>query len=298
MGWRGTVALMMPFLILAGPTLGESLSEPLEIPNCRISVIRRAALSGERSGVLQEISVVEGDIVKSGQVIATLRDDLPRQALAIAQKEAGNTVELRLARKISEQATLEFSKAAELNRSIPGGIAEIELKKLRLSAEKALLQMEQADFQLQLAELRKNESEAVLKTYRITAPFSGVVLQVDKQPGEAMSPGETAVEIANFDVMRIEGFVPVAVAAQLRPGSTVIVEVAKLDPQRPNGVVRLEGRLKHVAPLVNEVSQQVRVRAEVANRDELLKDGFSATMRVSVTKPPRQSIALPPLSKN
>src|SRR5262249_15801090 len=136
----------------------ETPSKPVvTVPNCRVSVIRRASLSGERQGILEELSVAEGDVVEQGQMIARLRNEPARRALAIAQKEAANTVELRLSKKISELATLEYSKASELNRNIPGGFSEIDVKKLRLAAEKALLQIEQADYQLQMAALKQQE---------------------------------------------------------------------------------------------------------------------------------------------
>ena len=232
-------------------------------------------------GVLQNVDVAEGDRVERGQVVATLRDDQAQQALAIATKEMSNSVELRLYKKTSELATLEYSKAVELNRSIPGGFSELDIKKLRLAAEKSVLQIEQADFLQQMAALRKKEAEVILESYRIVAPFSGVVLQVHKQQGEALGSGDAVVEIANFDLMRVEGFVPVAASGKVHAGDPVIVEVAGIESQRPS---RFEGRVKFVSPVVNEVSQEVRVWAEVKNRRNLLKDGLPASMRITLSE--------------
>jgi len=260
----------------------------LTVLNCRVALVRRAALAGPRLGILREIAVAEGDTVESGQAIAFLRDDQPRQVLAIAQKEMSNTVDLRLQQKISELATLEYSKAMELNKAVPGGFSEIDVKKLRLAAEKSVLQIEHADFQLQMSALRKKEAEVALESYRIIAPFSGVVLQVNKQPGEALTAGETVAEIANFDTMRVEGFIPVAVGSRVQRGAAVVVEVTGFEPQK---VHRFEGRIKHVAPIVNEVSQEVRVWAEVENRNHLLKDGLPATMTITLSKAKDDDVA-------
>jgi RND family efflux transporter MFP subunit len=270
-------------VVFAGSACAELPSQPLVVSNCRVALIRRASLAGARLGILQTVSVSEGDLVERGQVVATLRDEMPRQALAIAQKEMANTVELRLNKKISELATLEYSKAMELNRTIPGGVSEIDVKKLRLAAEKSLLQLEQADFLLQMAALKTKEAEVTLDSYRIVAPFSGVVLHVAKQPGEALGAGEIVAEIANFDTMRVEGFIPVADSAWIHRGAAVMVEVSGAEPQR---TTRFEGRLKHIAPVVNEVSQEVRVWAEIDNRRNLLKDGLPATMRISLSRMP------------
>lgn len=268
------------FATMAATLQAESPAGALVVANCRVGLAQRAALAGSRMGILREIAVAEGDQVEQGQVVAFLRDEQAQQALAIARKEMSNSVDVRLFTKISELATLEYSKAVELNRSVPGGFSELDLKKLRLAAEKSVLQIEQADFQQQMANLRKKEAEVILDSYRITAPFSGVVLQVQKQPGEAISSGEVVIEIANFDVMRVEGFVPVAISDKVRSGAPVVIEVNGLDPQKPT---RLDGRIKFVSPVVNEVSQEVRVWAEVKNRNHLLKDGLPATMRIQLS---------------
>ena len=288
-----TIAWVGALLAITNSAFAEA--SELVVPNCRIALVRRAALASARLGILHEVSVSEGDTVELAQVVATLRAEQAEQALAIAEKEMSNNVELRLQKKISELATLEFSNAVELNRSFPGGVSGLDVKKLRLAAEKSVLQIEQADFQLQMAALRKKEAQITLDSYRIVAPFSGVVLQVNKQPGEALGTGEVVVEIANFDTMKIEGFIPVAASSRIQRGSPVIVEVSGVEPQR---ISRFEGRLTHIASIVNEVSQEVRVTAEVENRGSLLKDGLLATMRVKVSGKTAADVALEPTRRS
>ena len=266
----------------------ETPESTMIVPNCRVGLVQRAALAGSRMGILREVLVAEGDVVERGQVVANLRDEQAQQALALAQKEMSNSVEVRLYKKISELATLEYSKAIELNRSIPGGFSELDIKKLRLAAEKSVLQIEQADFLQQMATLRKKEAEAILDTYRIVAPFPGVVLHVNKQVGEAIGSGEVVVEIANFETMRVEGFIPVAASGRIQCGWPVTVEVPSADPKRMN---RFEGRIKHISPIVNEVSQEIRIWAEVKNRRNLLKDGLPSTMRIILADPVVDEVA-------
>ena len=295
MNARRIVISLGAILMVAGRVDAEPPDQPLVVSNCRVALIRRASLAGARLGILQTVSVSEGDAVERGQVVATLRDEMARQTLAIAQLEMANTVELRLTKKTSELATLEFSKAMELNRTIPGGVSEIDVKKLRLAAEKSVLQLEQADFLLQMAAIKTKEAEVALDSYRIVAPFAGVVLQVNKQPGEALAAGEVVVEIANFDTMRVEGFISVASSGRVQRGAAVVVEVTGTEPQR---IGRFEGRVKHVAPIVNEVSQEVRVWAEIENRRGLLKDGLPATMRISTSKTKNDDVAIDRLPRN
>ena len=285
---RRVIAVAATMAMVTGSLVAESPDSPLIVTNCRIGLVRRASLAGSRQGIVQNIAVTEGDVVEKGQLIASLKDDVPRQTLALAEKEMANTVDIRLHKKISELATLEYSKAMELNRSIPGGFSDLDIKKLRLAAEKAVLQIEQADFHQQMATLRKKEADVTLESYRITAPFSGVVLQVSKQPGEALGVGEMVVEIANFDTMRVEGFIPVASSHRIQRGDAVVVEVPGAEPQKQR---RFEGQIKHIAPTINEVSQEVRVWAEVTNRRDLLKDGLPATMFIKSKREDANEVA-------
>lgn len=260
---------------------GSWAEEPgVHVPNCRVSVMQRAAVAGEKLGVLTEVLFREGEMVRKGDLVARLRDEAARQSLLIARKEAANEIDLRFAEKASELATLEYSKAAELNRDVPGGHSELEIRKLRLAAERAVLQIQQATFRLELADLRRREAEVALESFRITAPFDGVVLRVHKQLGEAVHPGDPLIEIGNFSVMRVEGFVSVPESLLLRKGNPVTVAVTGLDAKAEGQRPYFTGRVTFVDPVVNEVSQQVRVWAEVENREDLLRDGLTAVMRI------------------
>ena len=96
------------------------------------------------------------------------------------------------------------------------------------------------------------------------------------------------VEIANFDTMRVEGFIPVASSHRIQRGVAVVIEVPGAEPQKQR---RFEGQIKHIAPMINEVSQEVRVWAEVTNRRDLLKDGLPATMFIKTKRDDADEVA-------
>ena len=88
--------------------------------------------------------------------------------------------------------------------------------------------------------------------------------------------------------MRVEGFIPVATSHRVQRGDTVVVEVPGAEPQKQR---RFEGQIKHIAPMINEVSQEVRVWAEVTNRRDLLKDGLPATMFIKAKREEGNEVA-------
>ncbi|MCA8996443.1 MAG: HlyD family efflux transporter periplasmic adaptor subunit [Planctomycetaceae bacterium] len=276
----GSVVTVLALSIL---TLSHACGgEILEVRDCRVSAVERVVLAGEKLAIVASIPVHAGQVVKQGDVVVQFRDDAARTLLASAQQEAGNDVDLRYARKLSELSTLEYSKAQQLNQEIPGGHAEMEVLKLRLAAERALLQIEQASHHLELAELRRMEAEAAVESYRIRTPVSGTVLNVHQRPGEAVAAGSPVVEIANFDRMRVEGFLPVADSWRVQPGDPVAIQLS--GESLPLGIREMEfpGEVSFVDPQINEVSQQVRIWAEVENPRQILKDGLIAKMRIAI----------------
>ena len=134
-------------------------SSSIVVPECRIRLIDEVQLSCERSGILDEV-VAEGGTVRQGESVARIRDHLIRAACAIAEAEAENDVEVRFARKAVDLAQLKYVRSMEANKAIPGTVSELELGELRLGAEKALLQLEQAEHQFAIAGLKRDEIRA------------------------------------------------------------------------------------------------------------------------------------------
>ena len=66
-----TIAWVGALLAITNSAFAEA--SELVVPNCRIALVRRAALASARLGILHEVSVSEGDTVELAQVVATLR---------------------------------------------------------------------------------------------------------------------------------------------------------------------------------------------------------------------------------
>jgi RND family efflux transporter MFP subunit len=250
----------------------------IEIPDCRVRLLSEVQLASSRTGIV-DVVAGEGEVVRAGAPVAKLRDQLLRVAQKIAEREAANDVEIRFARKASELAQVKYVRAVDANKSSSGTVSELELRELRLAAEKSLLQIEQAEHQFLIAGLRREEAEETLRMSQIAAPFDGVVLDVYKHPGEVVREGELILRMASGTKVRVEGFVSLEDAARLRRGMNVLV---RIDDQGASAAepasATTPGRLVFVDIKVEPVSRKVRVSAEVANPEGLLRDGLSATL--------------------
>ena len=270
----------------------EIPAEVLVLPDCRVSLLQSAALASTRSGIIEQIDVVDGDVVTTGMRIAQIRDNLATAEVATAALKAKNDVDLRYTVKLSELAQLEYSRALALNQEIPGAQSELTVRNLKIAAERALLQIEQASQSLEVAKLELETAKISLAGYRVTAPFAGVILRVRKSAGESVQEGEPIADLANLSELRVEGFLPLEAAWMVQRGHPVEVQVdipgMKLDVEN----VRFFGEVVFVDSEVQDVSQKVRVWAKVTNTDGLLKSGLIATMRIPRTGPQRVAARL------
>ena len=255
-------------------------ADRLDVPHCRIRLIDEVQLASEQTGILDSLAR-EGSVVGAGRVVAQIRDQTLRASLAMAEREATNNIEVRFAGAASELAQLKYIRAVEANRSAPGTVSELDLRELRLGAEKSLLQLEQAEHQFAIAGLKRDEIRVLLETYRVEAPFDAFVIEVFKQPGEVVRAGEPILTLVNTGRVRVEGFVAVEDLGFVRPGQPVevVAHAAGVDSQ--SEVITFPGRLTFVDVKVEPVSGKVRVWAEVLNHGNLLRDGLTATMVIS-----------------
>jgi len=290
----GVFGCLLPVDDLRAQTNASHSRRTVSISNCRITVIHDVKVGTERSGVLRSVDVRIGDTVQQGQILATLRDEVAQFSLKVRAKEASDDIELRFAQKVGELARLEYVKALELNKEIPNAHSELKLRSLRLAADRSLLQIEQSEHRRELAQLRYAEASVQLKSYIIRAPFDGIVKRVHKFNGEAVREGDTVVEIANYDRLRVEADCDLHNAMQLERGQPVQIEMdlPGLDP--PVHRTRFPGRIVFVDFEVQDVSQKVQVWADVENHEKRLRAGLTATMHVTGRGSPSAGIPARP----
>jgi macrolide-specific efflux system membrane fusion protein len=103
-----------------------------------------------------------------------------------------------------------------------------------------------------------------------------VIVQVYVRKGEWVKPGQQALRIVNVDRLKAEGFIAAEQAAADLVGKTVTLSLEQ-GSQR----TAFDGTIVFVSPEVDPITGQVRVWAEIDNRDGRLRPGQPAKMVVA-----------------
>ena len=152
-----------------------------------VTARRRATVSSKITGKVVEVNVEEGMAVKQGQVLARLDDVTLRASLALSQAQAD------AARGALRETDVRLAEA----RVILGRRQQLAKEGLITEAEFDAAEAEVASLEARLAAAREQisvaESQIALERTNldntiIRAPFSGVAISKDAQPGEMVSP--------------------------------------------------------------------------------------------------------------
>jgi RND family efflux transporter MFP subunit len=241
----------------SGPTSGTAVLNASGYVVAR----RMATVSSKVTGKIQEILVEEGMQVEKDQVLAKLDPINQRTILTMTERELDASrrnlaeIEVRLAeaqrnltrnealveRQLVSQTALDASKA-EVNALA----ARLEASRAQVKVAESSLQMRRIDFD----------------DLQVRAPFSGVVISKDAQPGEIVSPmsaggGFTRTGIAtivDMDSREIEVDVNEAYINRVKPDQRV---EATLDayPGAP-----LQAHVINIVPTADRTKATVKVR--------------------------------------
>jgi HlyD family secretion protein len=152
-----------------------------------VTARRQATVSSKVTGKVVEVFVEEGLQVKEGQILARLDNAHPTRGLALAQAEARAAESaLQETRVRIREAQLDYDRAERLTRNEISSRADLDRARAQLDATRAHL----AALSDQVSTARRNidvQSQTVEDTI-IRAPFDGIVVSKDAQPGEMISP--------------------------------------------------------------------------------------------------------------
>jgi len=152
-----------------------------------VTARRRATVSSKVTGKVIEVNVEEGMAVREGQVLARLDDSTLQAALKLyrAQLEASKRQipesEVRLA-----QARVQLQRQERLRTE--GLNTPNDIDNAKAEVDSLVARIESAQEQVKVAESQIAMQQTAIDDTVIRAPFSGVALSKDAQPGEMVSP--------------------------------------------------------------------------------------------------------------
>ena len=258
--WLRTKPTEVTTVIASAESTGPSLGTAVLNASGYVVVRRVSTVSSKVTGKIAEIFVEEGMAVKKGQVLARLEPANSATLLTMARREleaSGRNlaeIEVRLA-----EAERNFKRNEALvqqqlisQTALDASKAEVNALAARLAALQA--QVKVAESGLQMRQIDFDDLE-------VKAPFDGVVISKNAQPGEMISPmssgGFTRTGIAtivDMDSREIEVDVNEAYINRVKSNQRV---EATLDayPDAP-----LAARVTNIVPTADRTKATVRVR--------------------------------------
>lgn len=241
----------------------------------KVVVGREVSLFPRMPGEVAQIYVKKGDLVKKGQLVATLEGT--ETMLAREQSEAN----LKLANAGLEQAGIELSDAEsafarDRELSAAGSFTESDRSssEIRLRKARSALKVARATVGAQQAMLR--QVEFLLGHTRIRAPFDGIVLSLSACPGDLVRPlasgageGSGILALADLGSMEVEVEVPGSGMKDISPGQPCEIILNLRD--RP-----FRGEVSAVLPPAGGDAGKAVVRVGLLDHDPRIRPGSTA----------------------
>jgi len=235
---------------------------------------RQATVSSKIAGKILEVLVEEGVRVEKDQIVAYLDDSAQIAQLNLARAQLSSAkAALNETKAQLRQAELDLTRSTELlarnltsRADFDAATANAETLRARLAA---------GHENVTVAKRRVDVSEDQLNNTVIRAPFAGVVVTKNAQPGEMISPisaggGFTRTgicTIVDMDSLEIEVDVNEAYIQRVRPDQTV---TATLDAYQN---WKIPARVIAIVPTADRQKATVRVRIGFLERDQrILRD--------------------------
>jgi HlyD family secretion protein len=240
---------------------GGERSETVLNASGYVTARRQATVSSKITGRVSEVLIEEGMAVEEGQVLARLDDANIRAAydLAVAQSESARRG-LDETEALLEEARLNFQRLQQLERDQLASTSELDRSRALARSLDAQLERKKAD--VVVAERSVDIYQRQLDDTVIRAPFAGIVVAKNAQPGEMVSPvsaggGFTRTgigTIVDMSSLEIEIDVNEAYINRVSPGQDV---VATLDAY-PDW--KIPGHVIAIIPTADRQRATVEVR--------------------------------------
>jgi multidrug efflux pump subunit AcrA (membrane-fusion protein) len=256
----------------------------IALRRCEVDYVRSSQVGvgamGASGTILQECLVKEGDRVKAGQVLGRVMDRELRAELEVRRIEAESDIEVQLCEARHELTLCRLRNDESLqrrNRTLVGGeeyqTHKMEEKTTALEVEKAKLGRRLARFQLQQTEFLVHGREYI-------SPHDGVVVEVTKNEGEAVSFSDAIFRVVDLDHLKVTGYLNLGDFWRVKKGQRVriIPEIEGADLAIENE--EFPGVIVFIDHRIDPVSKTGKIITEVENRGHLLASGIEARMEI------------------
>jgi RND family efflux transporter MFP subunit len=227
----------------------------------------------EISAVVEGVHVQNGDEVKKGQPLISLRDrefqerlNQARAAFQIAEAQA-KQAEAKLKDIRSQYERTQALAAKDLT-------SEAELQSMEAEALSAEADLELAKARVAQAKATVAERQEALAQTVIRAPVSGSVGNRDAEVGMMVAPGKRLFTVGHLDTVRVEVILTDRMLNYIEAGQRAGIQAANV----PSG--ELTASLSRISPFLHPVTHSTEGEIDLANPDHALKSGMFVTVDI------------------
>jgi len=233
-------------------------------------------LKPQIAGIIDKILVQEGDIVKKGDLIATIRVVPNEQSLVSANSQINSAkLSYNNAKTLYDRNKVLFDK---------GVISKQDFENSQLSLNQAQESLNQSQNNYQIIK-RGSLSGGGSANTSISAQISGTVLEIPVREGDqviesnSFNAGTTIATIADMSKMIFEGKVDEAEVGKLEEGKEIVVILGAINEKK------FPAKLTFVAPKGNEENGAVQftIKADVdVEESTKIRAGYSANAEIEM----------------
>ena len=256
------LALLPVALLLLTPAVRAAGPQPL---GCLIEPFSVSDLGSPVVGVIEQIHVERGDRVRAGQPLASLRADVERMSVSVAEGRAQGLGELKAAEANAELARQKLARAVDLARQ--EFISTQALEQTRAEALVAENRLIQAREQREIYGREHELARAQLGLRTIRSPADGVVADRYMSVGERVEE-KPVFRIAVVNPLRVEVVLPAPLYPVVRKGTQL-----RITPDFPNAQPRV-ATVALVDGVIEGASNTFRARLSLPNPGNSLPAGL------------------------
>ncbi|HET9217432.1 MAG TPA: efflux RND transporter periplasmic adaptor subunit [Terriglobia bacterium] len=235
--------------------------------------VNEVIIKSELAGVVQQISVKEGDLVREGQLLIELDNAHQKlnlqlyQTITLKAKAAVEETKVVLANAETEHERIQMAANALPRKELE----DIRDQVLRLKSSLAA----------QMAELARAEQEVKLreqelKDTQILAPFDATVTEIFIHKGESLRPLDTPIlQLVGLDDLFAEMRLPSNFISKIKLRQTIKVQV---EGEWLGRIGTLDGQITYINPTVDAASRTFKVKIGVPARG-LVRPGMLVEAR-------------------
>ena len=257
--------------------------ETVQIEAAQLQLIVNVEIAAGDAGVIERLSVREGANVEEGEILLTLdrarakaQSITARSEYEIAKEENENDIDLKFA-KVSEEVSCQvYKRSLQAIKQYAKSVSKTELERLKLEYERARLSGEQAErtaatneLNVELRKAQLDLATVELENREIKTPVSGLVVQVYRQVGEWVQPGQPVARVINLKKLRV------SCRCYLNDASpeTIAEEATFVRDGK-----EFKAKVVFASPEIDPDVQDFIVWAEVENPNGNLKPGMSGSI--------------------